>query len=728
MIIENVITKTPKIGLSDSDVSFIDAPLTQVWLLKLALFYLVPKSQVRKSVSRGKNQNLPSSAEMRHTCIETCYELAFLTGVKGPRKNDDPVKSILAIVRRIERQVSELEQEIKGRPWLESIPNVPRRNLISSGAVLGLSDFELRCLTFVVGLSVHENFRRLSSLLGGNLNNHDLASLFAAVLDIPFEAARAALHRQGRLMSSQLLTCKTSIQNLCDKFDWSSDSFRFSVVSDIEFDILNAVRDRIIQAPPATLKWEEHFKHLGKLHGWLFEYLQEALKTRRRGVNLLIWGKIGVGKSELTRALAQALNCELLEVAVADEDGDPIDGISRLRSLRLLEGVCADRRCMIVMDEAEDIWPAPQPFIMRKPSIKGWTNKILETNKVITLWLTNSVEAIDHAFLRRYDICLEVTTPSSKNRKDMLSNLPIGLNQSAIHRFAMNENLTPGILTRAASVVNTIEAHIPAEDRPEAFETIINQTLKAQGFSHVSNNLNITKVYDPKFINSDIDAVKLVEGIKRSSSAQILLYGPSGTGKSFYAQWVAQQLGQPAHLKKASDLLSKYVGESEKQIAAAFREAQEAQAVLILDEVDSFLTDRSTATRKHEVTGVNEFLVQMENYTGILICTTNMFHAMDSAAIRRLSLKSKLDYLRTEHLAELLALHLKTCGVPPASDKCLEELLQLKNLAPGDFSAVAKRHQFSPLPTAEEWVRVLSADSERKNGGTRRFIGFNPAS
>jgi transitional endoplasmic reticulum ATPase len=84
--------------------------------------------------------------------------------------------------------------------------------------------------------------------------------------------------------------------------------------------------------------------------------------------------------------------------------------------------------------------------------------------------------------------------------------------------------------------------------------------------------------------------------------------------------------------------------------------------------------------------------------------------------------------LRTEHLAELLALHLKTCGVPPASDKCLEELLQLKNLAPGDFSAVAKRHQFSPLPTAEEWVRVLSADSERKNGGTRRFIGFNPAS
>ena len=72
---------------------------------------------------------------MLPTSIETCYELAFLTGVKGPRKNDDPLKSIRAIVRRIKRRVSELEKEIKGRPWLESIPNVPRRNLISTERV-----------------------------------------------------------------------------------------------------------------------------------------------------------------------------------------------------------------------------------------------------------------------------------------------------------------------------------------------------------------------------------------------------------------------------------------------------------------------------------------------------------------------------------------------------------------------------------------------------------------
>ena len=727
MIIENETTNTPAISHAEGDFSFMDAPMAQVWLLKLALFYLVPKSQGLKSTARGQNRSRTDVAEMVPTTIETCYELAFLTGVKGPRKNDDPVKSIRSIVRRIERRMSVLEHQIKGRHWLESIPKVPRRNLISTGAVLGLSDFELRCLTFVVALSVHENFRRLILFLGGNLNNHDLACLFAAVLDIPFEAARAAFHRQGRLMSSQLLRCKTAVQSLCEKFDWSSDSFRFSVLSDMEFDILNAVRDRIIQAPPATLKWED-FKHLGKLHGWLFKYLQEALKTRRQGVNVLAWGKIGTGKTELTRALAQALNCELFEVATSDEEGDPIDGISRLRSLRLLEGVCADRRCMIVMDEAEDIWPAPQPFMMRKPSIKGWTNKILETNKVITLWLTNSVSAIDPAYLRRMDMCVEVTATSLKNREEMLRNLPLGVNSGEIRRFAMNENLTPGILARAASVVNALEVQIPAEDRPEAFETIINQTLQAQGFSRVSNTQNMTEVYDPKFINSDIDPVNLVAGIRRTGSARVLLFGPPGGGKSLYAQWVAQELGQAAHLKKASDLLSKYLGESEKNIAAAFREAQEARAVLILDEVDGFLSDRTHATRKHEVTGVNEFLVQMENYSGILICTTNLFQNMDGAAARRFDLKAKLDYLRTEHLAELLAAHLKSCGLPAASDRALDELRELKMLAPGDFASAARQHRFSPLPTAEAWVRVLASESERKTGGARRFIGFNPAS
>jgi hypothetical protein len=117
MIIENDPTNTPAISHAEGDVSFINAPMAQVWLLKLALFYLVPKSQGPKPTTRGQTRSRSDAAEMVPTSIETCYELAFLAGVKGPRKNDDPLKSIRSIVRRIQRRVSVLEQEIKGRHW-----------------------------------------------------------------------------------------------------------------------------------------------------------------------------------------------------------------------------------------------------------------------------------------------------------------------------------------------------------------------------------------------------------------------------------------------------------------------------------------------------------------------------------------------------------------------------------------------------------------------------------
>ena len=70
----------------------------------------------------------------------------------------------------------------------------------------------------------------------------------------------------------------------------------------------------------------------------------------------------------------------------------------------------------------------------------------------------------------------------------------------------------------------------------------------------------------------------------------------------------------PVVKKKCSDLLSMWVGGTEKNIAAAFEEGKENQAVLILDEADSFLQDRSNAVRSWEVTQVNEMLTQMENY------------------------------------------------------------------------------------------------------------------
>jgi hypothetical protein len=75
-----------------------------------------------------------------------------------------------------------------------------------------------------------------------------------------------------------------------------------------------------------------------------------------------------------------------------------------------------------------------------------------------------------------------------------------------------------------------------------------------------------------------------------------------------------QALDRPLMVKQASDLMSKYVGETEQNMAAMFREAEAEKAVLLLDEADSFLQDRRGAQRTYEVTEVNEMLQGMERF------------------------------------------------------------------------------------------------------------------
>ncbi|MFW1806228.1 AAA family ATPase, partial [Acinetobacter baumannii] len=92
-------------------------------------------------------------------------------------------------------------------------------------------------------------------------------------------------------------------------------------------------------------------------------------------------------------------------------------------------------------------------------------------------------------------------------------------------------------------------------------------------------------------------------------------------GKTAFAKWLSERINRPLLIKRGSDLISAWVGETEKNLAKAFQEAEEMQAVLLLDEVDGLLQDRRQATRSWEVSQVNEFLVQMESFNGVMVAT-----------------------------------------------------------------------------------------------------------
>jgi SpoVK/Ycf46/Vps4 family AAA+-type ATPase len=101
---------------------------------------------------------------------------------------------------------------------------------------------------------------------------------------------------------------------------------------------------------------------------------------------------------------------------------------------------------------------------------------------------------------------------------------------------------------------------------------------------------------------------QILLSFRRRPKGTVLLYGPPGTGKTQFTEHLASELDLPLVSKSASALLSKWLGDSEKNIAAAFEEAAAEDAILFFDEGDSFLRSRERAQHSWEVTQTNELL------------------------------------------------------------------------------------------------------------------------
>ena len=384
---------------------------------------------------------------------------------------------------------------------------------------------------------------------------------------------------------------------------------------------------------------------------------------------------------------------------------------------------------LILFDEVEDVFNDGMSIFVIKSGAqdhKAWINRMLEGNLAPTFWLSNSIRGIDPAFMRRFDMVIEVGVPPRGQRERTARGLCGELvDETTLARISDCEALAPAVVARAASVIRTIGKDMDRQQAGKAAEHLIDSILVAQGHTPLrANDANrLPDLYDPAFIHADANLARITEGLAQSRSGRLCLYGPPGTGKTADGRWRALQLGMPLMVRRASDLLSKWVGEAEKNIAAAFRSAERDGAILLIDEVDSFLRDRQGAQRSWEVTQVNEMLTQMEAFPGIFIASTNLMDGLDQAALRRFDLKVKFDYLQPAQTIAMLHRHCERLGLPlpDATDALARQ--RLRNLTPGDFAAVMRRHRFHPIASTENLVAALQAECAIK-ADSRTPIGF----
>ena len=638
--------------------------------------------------------------------------------------NDDALdhsssKAVSAELRKLHEQAEKYARTAQPSPEL-------MQNIARLGDLAGLTDTARRILEFAVLMHDDPILAAAARNLEG-LNSRSACNVLAVVLDLPESNIRPSLHRDSMLLKSGLLALDHNSTDLFGKLDLISSDFPgLAMLPDMSPNQL--LQGVAIPCKPPGLRLDD-FPHLKSSLDILIPYLRHAVTTDQPGVNVLLHGSPGTGKTQLARVLAKHMGCELFEVAGEDNTGDPISGIKRLRALRSAQCFLGKGGSLILFDEVEDVFDDGMSIFRVKSAAqdhKAWINRMLEGNPAPTFWLSNSIRGIEPAFMRRFDMVIEVGVPP-RGQRERTARAVCGelVDETTLMRISDCETLAPAVVTRAAAVVRTIGKDMDRQQAGKATEHLIDSILVAQGHAPLrANDANrLTDLYDPAFIHADVDLTRIPEGLAQSRSGRLCLYGPPGTGKTAYARWLAQQLSMPLMVKRASDLLSMWVGKAEKNIAAAFRSAERDGAILLIDEVDSFLQDRQGAQRSWEVTQVNEMLTQMEAFPGIFIASTNLMDGLDQAALRRFDLKVRFDYLKPAQVVAILHRHCERLGLPlpDGADALVGQ--RLRNLTPGDFAAVMRRHRFHPFASTAELISALRAECAIKVE-SRAPIGF----
>jgi len=609
------------------------------------------------------------------------------------------------------------------------------QNLNLLGEMVGLSELEKEVLTFALVLGEEPGLQAVLESLG-SLSIHNSLKELSWILKLERSELERVFEPEGSLWVSGLLDLNwTGLMSIPDRLETLPRLGTLLRQSSPGQGIETLLEYYFKKAPGPKLSLA-HFPHLEKDLRMLIPFLQASLEQRQGGVNILLYGSPGTGKTELARMMAHALGARGYEVGHAKESLQDYEKRPRFRAYLLCQRLFS--RCphsLIIFDEAEDVFPLVVHGIFgierQSGDQKGFTNHLLETNPVPAIWISNCVDQIDPSFIRRFDLVMEVPVPPRQVRRQLLRNMLEGLavGEEWLEDMAANEFLAPGHMEKAVKVARCIGS-TGQEIPEESLARIVKNAHKAMGYPDGPRlRQPPCAAYGLQYLNTNVDLEGLIQALKEKGQGRICLYGPPGTGKTEFVHFAARQLEKPLLVKRASDLLGSYVGQTERTMARMFAEARGEDGILFLDEADSFLQERNRAHHSWEVTQVNELLVQIESFPGIFFCATNFLEILDNAVFRRFDLKVRFDYLRPEQAWALFLATLEEMGESHRQnrERCYyaAKLKSLPRLTPGDFDTARRRLGLTDQRMgAENLLEGLQLELADRPGIQKHRVGF----
>ena len=606
-------------------------------------------------------------------------------------------------------------------------PDCITRRLRDLGRTVGLSQTDIAILEIMLRPASHPLFDSLVSELMSSVgqrrrrDRYNSCDAFSTILGVSRHSIRKRFAADAPLVKSGLIVVEEDGDLVVIS--------RLNRLANVDArrqgggDVRSLLLD---EAPPSELDWAD-FDHVAEARDHAEKLLRGALQSGEPGVNILLYGPPGTGKTEFCKVLANHLDANLYKVGEAEESGGEPSRCERLQELRfaqrLVGSVSGQRRrqSILLFDEMEDLLSnsnlgAMLHFLLQTPRRRGRTsghgskvymNRLLEEAPTPTLWTTNEAQHTCPTILRRMMFAVELRQPSPKVRtrvwQRQLRKHGVEAGVEDARLLATEFDASPGVAAGATAAARLAGGDLDAV------------RIGVRSLARLMNNDKPVQKPPPGFdialINADMDVAQLTERLAASGEHRfsLCLQGPPGSGKSAFVRHVGARLGLEMVLKRASDLLSMWVGETEKNIRQAFAEAKDAEAILVFDEADSLLGDRRFAQRSWEVSRVNEMLTWMESHPLPFACTTNFVERLDVATLRRFTFKIALDYLTADQAAHAFRGYF---GIEPP-----DGLSRIAMLTPADFAVVRRRAEvLACVDDADALLRMLGEECAAKPG------------